>query len=597
MKKFFIFVMASLIFTQSKAFGQWDSDGNYLCRADNIQNSPVIVGDGVGGFISAWDDYRNGINNCDIYAQRMNANGQNQWLDNGIQIVGLSGHQRQAGICVAGNNGAIIAWQDEIAGRIYAQRVTGDGTKQWNPEVLLTPGVTTGNQTYPRVIADGVGGAIVIWLDTRNGQNDIFVQRVDANGNILWGNLGVRVDDAVVGGQRDYDIVSDGAQGAIVSWRQPLDAWTGSVRVWRVLSNGQRAWFKPATIADGNAQYTQRPAIASDGLGGSYVIWFDGDPNWKVMCRRVTSTGGLPWSAVEISGRITQMPAGLGPHAQIVSSGSNTATVVWRNVLDQPPPTKYQVFIQRINSAGQITWAVGGKVIFDGAWSNDGVEYNIKWPQIAYNSTYGDVFVAWQYYTYNNFTWDSDIYGQGHYNPSCIDGTIWPINQGTRLCWAESEQWLENREMPRITSSTFGPSPSVGAIAVWTDFRNPTWTDIYANRFAYSGPPPCNPAGGQSAGRVGFENSEISLSVFPNPIKGFTNIQYFLERGASVSLKVYNIQGQEVTTLASGEQFYGMHTIPWDVKSKDREKLSQGIYFLRLDTREKSLIKKLTILR
>ena len=57
--------------------------------------------------------------------------------------------------------------------------------------------------------------AIVAWVDTRNGNNDVFAQQVDGNGTVQWLTNGI--PRCTVSGNQNYPvIVSDGAGGAIL---------------------------------------------------------------------------------------------------------------------------------------------------------------------------------------------------------------------------------------------------------------------------------------------------------------------------------------------------------------------------------------------
>ena len=57
---------------------------------------------------------------------------------------------------------------------------------------------TTGHVAVTRIISDGSNGAIVVWNDGRNGigNNDIYVQKVDASGNVRWTTAGVAITAA-----------------------------------------------------------------------------------------------------------------------------------------------------------------------------------------------------------------------------------------------------------------------------------------------------------------------------------------------------------------------------------------------------------------
>jgi hypothetical protein len=64
---------------------------------------------------------------------------------------------------------------------------------------------------------------------------------------------------------------------------------------------------------------------------------------------------------------------------------------------------------------------------------------------------------------------------------------------------------------------------------------------------------------------------------YPNPFNPSTNIQFALPRGAFTILKVYNMLGQEVVTLHSGDLGPGTYEVPWNARG-----LPSGSYVCRL---------------
>jgi hypothetical protein len=68
------------------------------------------------------------------------------------------------------------------------------------------------------IISDGAGGAIVCWLDYRSGTSpEIYGQRIDPDGNVLWQPNGVRMCGAP--GYKDaLALVPDFANGVIAAW-------------------------------------------------------------------------------------------------------------------------------------------------------------------------------------------------------------------------------------------------------------------------------------------------------------------------------------------------------------------------------------------
>ncbi|TFG20703.1 MAG: hypothetical protein EU529_14550 [Promethearchaeota archaeon] len=59
---------------------------------------------------------------------------------------------------------------------------------------------------------DGAGGAIITWADDKTGNFDIYAQRIDSNGNLLWGENGTVICNAI-DYQKGPDICCDDEGG------------------------------------------------------------------------------------------------------------------------------------------------------------------------------------------------------------------------------------------------------------------------------------------------------------------------------------------------------------------------------------------------
>ena len=169
-----------------------------------------------------WVDHRDGAS--DVYAQRVDATGNPLWVSDGVAVSsGDSVAARSSlvfGSISDGQEGAIIAWIGHRNGNpdIFAQRIGEDGNPLWGPNGV---GVCTDDsvQSRPLVVSDAEGGAIIIWTDRRGDGNEssIYAQRIDANGTAIWATDGVAV--CSVAGSYSYEVhpevASDGTGGAI----------------------------------------------------------------------------------------------------------------------------------------------------------------------------------------------------------------------------------------------------------------------------------------------------------------------------------------------------------------------------------------------
>ncbi len=83
---------------------------------------------------------------------------------------------------------------------------------------------------------------------------------------------------------------------------------------------------------------------------------------------------------------------------------------------------------------------------------------------------------------------------------------------------------------------------------------------------------------------------------YPNPFNPSTIIHYNLAKSGWVSLKVYNVIGQEVATLVNGLQQAGSYSVPFNTK-EGKTGLASGVYFYRLDAGSFVSIKKMILMK
>lgn len=79
---------------------------------------------------------------------------------------------------------------------------------------------------------------------------------------------------------------------------------------------------------------------------------------------------------------------------------------------------------------------------------------------------------------------------------------------------------------------------------------------------------------------------------YPNPFNPSTNISFELPEAATVSLRIYNLLGQEVAVLANGKYSAGQHNVLFQSGN-----LSSGIYIYRLETGKQTATKKMILIK
>ncbi|MBI2503643.1 MAG: DUF4331 family protein [Chloroflexi bacterium] len=91
--------------------------------------------------------------------------------------------------------------------------------------------------------------------------------------------------------------------------------------------------------------------------------------------------------------------------------------------------------------------------------------------------------------------------------------------------------------------------------------------------------------------------------AYPNPFNPSTQIPYNLPAAGTVSLKIYDLLGQEVRTLVDGAQAPGHYLVTWDGTDHAGHQVASGIYLYRLHMRSTAesvpftLTRQLTLLR
>ena len=82
------------------------------------------------------------------------------------------------------------------------------------------------------------------------------------------------------------------------------------------------------------------------------------------------------------------------------------------------------------------------------------------------------------------------------------------------------------------------------------------------------------------------------LSASPNPFNPETTLRFSIIEEGNASLKIYDIQGREVTSLLQSEMSPGIYEADWRA-----DDFSSGLYFAVLTTSSGSQTKKLMLLK
>ena len=527
-----VIVIFGLLLSSSSA--QWVENGVPINGPSEFLWMTGMTTDGSGGAIVAWYEQR-GVD-WDIYAQRVDSSGVVLWEPNGVPVCTAPLNQYWPEITADARGGAIVVWEHIPDGvDIYAQRVDGEGTVLWEENGI--PVVTApAYQLYERIISDGAGGAIIVWEDERPVDcTDIYAQRIDSSGMQRWIPDGVVVCNAP-DCQFDPELTTDGEEGAIITW---YDFYKVDVCVQRVDRSGNTLWEENGVCMQALGTNWKYPKITSDGAGGAIVTWQSQDTSGilGVYAQRVDQDGVPQWA----ERGILVFPEDPDEYPKIAGDGSGGAVVL---------SSMRGLKVQRVDRGGQLKWG-------------DSVRIGGGTGEIMITDGLNGVVVAWFYEVAGNY----NIYA----NRVDSTGTISWDSTGVPVCTAPYDQ-----RYPVLVSDGEG-----GVIIAWNDSRH--WDmglAIYAQRVYSDG----------SVGGVGVEEysngkplpTSIFLRNYPNPFSSATTIEYSVSRSTRISLRIHDMAGRQVKKLADGLGEPGTYSILWDGRHDSGRKVPSGTYFLRL---------------
>ncbi len=672
---------------------QWAADGVALCTAASAQVYPMTVSDGAGGAIVTWYDYRSG--NYGIYAQKVSAAGATQWTADGVALCAAASAQMYPMTVSDGAGGAIVTWLDYRSGSytdVYAQRVSAAGAVQWAADGVALCTAAYG-QGFLTIVSDGAGGAIVTWHDPRNGDNsDIYAQRVSAAGATQWTADGVALCTAT-GNQQSPTIASDSAGGAIVTWLDPRSG-TYDIYAQRVSAAGATQW-----TADGVALCTatgnqESPTIASDGAGGAIVTWRDRRSGTSdIYAQKVSAAGVAQWAADGVA-----LCIATGPQYSptIVSDGGapgaagSGAIMTWQDNRSGLG----DIYVQRVERFGylgnpepviasvrDVPNDQGGKVkvswyaswldpIFDPNLAAYDVLRSVPVSAVSFalaggrrqftlgervgTPATGDIVAQplgaqtyfWEYldsvsplhyvegYSYVAPTLGDSVGGSNPHTAFMVvgrntSGTMFWLSApdsgysvddlapatpaafaGEYAAGTSVLHWMENAEadlagyrLHRGTTADFVPGPgnlvAEPADTGYVDVAGAPYyyklcaVDVHGNVSAYATVLP--------VGAVGVDepaSAALALSLgSANPARGSAVLRWALPAEGEARLVVYDLAGRVVRELASGRAGAGEHMSTWDGRNGSGTLAPAGMYVARLEAAGRGLSVRFVLVR
>jgi len=378
-----------------------------------------------------------------------------------------------------------------------------------------------------------------------SGEGDVYIQRVDGEGRLMWGSGGKYLGKA----EGNLKLFRDGRGGVI--------AIVGFSKAWKVGSDGTVAWEVdldegtplPEALPkamfrlrkEGGRVYLQKlderlnpmfgregiqldigpgrcPILYEDGKGGVVIIWSDWDytkyPAWK---------------------RIDQYACRIGPDGRLLW------TVKFADDIPEPAPGR------------AISDGTGGVFVAFTDWMMNSVE---RWHNPK------EVSVYLQRIDGMGMTWTSPI----------VLGRANPITSPMP-------------ERPRLVRDGRG-----GVIVSWVFGGK-----IYVQHVSGEGEVGVNYTSVKTGMRDVPEEFMLCQNI-PNPFNSKTRIRYFVPESVMYRIGIYSLLGDRIRTLAEG-MVSGEHEVEWDGKDESGIDVASGVYVYELKAGRFREVRKMMLVR
>ncbi len=561
-----------------------------------------------------------------LFAILINQNSYSQWSNNpnvNLQICGAPGEQALPKIANTSNNGTAICWFDNRSGNyaVYLIRLNSLGIVTLSETLVSNNPQSTSLVDYDMIVDDS-DNVIIAFTDTRNGPEiNPFVYKISPQGNFLWGANGITLANDANTFQPNPKLAKTTDNSIVITW--VYGSSPNKIAFQKISSGGIKQWgADPVYLSGSGAENFTYPSLVTSDNNSVIALWsgytgsFINPGNYKLYSQKFSSTGTLVWKdTVYNLGRVTGFFT-----PKIFTDGNNGALYVWED--DRNAVNLRSSFVQHYTSGGSRIFPLNGTE----ASTEAGVNKFDAWASfmISTNETY----MIWK--SSNSLQSQFGIYGQ---RLSSNGGRLWgdngkefvPFNSNsyinqvcltydTNIVFAFNEAIFgSNNNLMKsfsvgrngvlgwtgsvidVSSILSEKSKVVASIGnngmskiVWSDGRNGA-SDIYAQNV--------NPNG--TLGNTGVfinsnsEPAEFSLfQNYPNPFNPVTVIRYSLAENRFVTVNVYDILGNKVTSLVNEKQNAGRHSVEWNAG-----KFPSGVYCYKINTGDFTDTKKMILLK
>lgn len=557
--------------------------------------------------------------------------------------VNLSADTKKIPICINSGNtffpaseksynsdkedGTLICWLEERNnGSVYIQKINSTGRLIWNVNGLIVDSnIETGfsvDSDYPVLFSDNEGGAIIIYRKYSPGKEEIYMQKVFADGKVLRKPVCLSCY---------YNGYNFSPRAVLTTDREIVVTWENfyngdfNIHAQKISLSGIKRWNRGREIVVCDNEYDQRkPAITCDNSNNVNIIWLDSRNNQslsfdlfankidengnafsfgregKLIFNKEADRSNLRNSVISDNNELRK--AEFYNH-NLISSDNNSFITAIQNSYDERHSS---IKVIKVNQRLDVEWehdfnshSYSSNPLIVRSKDNNA---NIFWNEVNdnQNNICGSGIDA-----NRNFIWGSSnglnisydklketfnrvlpsVYNRnGIYYEDNKIFLSWVTEHNNNLFLKELNLTDESKQSNNITEIENGVSG--GEYTSITTLMNKLVV-VYChsnNIYAYI--------------RKIDDNEFIKgrqrpiISNFPNPFNPSTKISFSIPSDGFVRLSVFDITGRIIRTLINEFRISGNYE-----ETFDGSNIATGVYFYRLETNGDVTTKKMTLIK
>lgn len=287
----------------AKSYGQsYNFTGNKLWVNDlaysqaTNQTKPDITIDGNDNIYTVWTE--NSTDNSDIYMTKTNGLGTNLW--NGSRKVNADIYNafKTSPVTIFASGSIAVIWQDSRTdgGDIYFNYLDANGNRQLTNDKKINTYSNPSVQSSPRITKDNNEHLLIGWLDNRSGTNQIYLIKTDSYGNASWSSE-IKINSEIPEINHDnFALTTDSNNNIYIFWS---DTRQGENNIyWQKVDTNGNILLNSDNLLPTQVPSAQQtfPLAATNVNDEIFIVWQDnrsGDQN--IFAHKISTNGDILW--------------------------------------------------------------------------------------------------------------------------------------------------------------------------------------------------------------------------------------------------------------------------------------------------------------